>query len=245
MLLAHFASMAALAIAVSLDSFGVGITYGLRKISIPFLSILIIAVCSGGVIGISMQAGAWLSTHLSVVAASRIGAAILVMIGIWALYQYYRSVQEQKHGKSELSELVEDDGDARAGAKDSRSYDAGHERLLTPANVFTIELKRLGIVIQILRKPQTADFDASGTISASEALMLGIALSLDAFGAGIAAALLGLHAIFTPIVIALCSAFFLIGGTMLGRKLAHLPIINYVSALPGLLLIILGIIKFF
>lgn len=243
MLLAHFASMAALAIAVSLDSFGVGITYGLRKISIPFLSILIIAVCSGGVIGISMQAGSWLSTHLSVVAASRIGAAILVMIGIWALYQYYRSVHEQKNEKRELSEAEAVDGD-RAVRSDQRQA-AEHDKLLTPANVFTIELKRLGIVIQILRKPQTADFDASGTISASEALMLGIALSLDAFGAGIAAALLGLHALFTPIVIALCSAFFLIGGTMLGRRLAHLPIINYVSALPGLLLIILGVIKFF
>lgn len=237
MLFAHFASMAALAIAVSLDSFGVGITYGLRKIKIPFISILIIACCSGGVIGVSMQAGAWLSNHLSPTAASRIGAGILVMIGIWALYQYYRSMNEQRDGKSEAEEAA----DVKAAAEPSTDTD----EQVKEASVFTIELKRLGLVIQILRKPQTADFDASGTISASEALMLGIALSLDAFGAGIAAALLGLHALYTPIVIALCGAIFLIGGTMLGRKLSHLPIVNYISGLPGLLLILLGIIKFF
>ena len=47
-------------------------------------------------------------------------------------------------------------------------------------------------MIQILRKPTVADFDKSGTISAGEAL-LGIALSVDSFGAGIGASLLGMH----------------------------------------------------
>jgi len=238
MLLAHFASVAALAIAVSLDSFGVGITYGLRKIKIPVLSILIIAICSGLVIGLSMQAGSWLSTHISVTAASRIGAVILIVIGIWAFYQYFRGLQEQREKPTDSS--TEDNVNVSAYYEDREQ-----EAVEGMPNVFTLELKRLGIVIQILRKPQTADFDASGTISSSEAFMLGIALSLDAFGAGIAAALLGLHTIYTPIVITLCSAIFLIGGTFLGRKLSHLPIIKYASGLPGLLLIILGLIKFF
>ena len=35
-----------LALAVSLDSFSVGFTYGLRKMRIPFKSIMIIACCS-------------------------------------------------------------------------------------------------------------------------------------------------------------------------------------------------------
>ena len=48
-------------------------------------------------------------------------------------------------------------------------------------------------MIQILRKPTVADFDKSGTISAGEALLLGIALSVDSFGAGIGASLLGMH----------------------------------------------------
>lgn len=238
MLFVHFASMAALAIAVSLDSFGVGITYGLRKITIPFLSILIIACCSGGVIAISMQAGAWLSTFLPPIAASRIGAVILIAIGCWALYQYYRNLREQREGKSELPTDNQDDR--------QQQHREQQEKLdIISSTLFTIELKRLGVVIQILRKPQTADFDASGYISSSEALMLGIALSLDALGAGLGAAMLGLPAVYTPLIIACFSAIFLVAGTMLGRKLSHLPIIHYISGLPGLLLILLGVLKLF
>ena len=57
--------------------------------------------------------------------------------------------------------------------------------------VFTLELRKLGVVIQILRSPSKADMDNSGSISTQEAMWLGIALSLDAFGAGLGAALLG------------------------------------------------------
>ena len=59
--------------------------------------------------------------------------------------------------------------------------------------VWKLEIASLGLVIQILRKPTVADFDKSGTISAGEALLLGIALSVDSFGAGIGASLLGMH----------------------------------------------------
>lgn len=40
-------SLLLLAFALSLDGFGVGITYGLRKMKIPLLSVLIISLCSG------------------------------------------------------------------------------------------------------------------------------------------------------------------------------------------------------
>ena len=232
--------MAILAIAVSLDSFGVGITYGLRKITIPFLSIIIISCFSGAVIGVSMQAGTWLTAYLSPQLANDVGATILVLIGLWALYQYFQSLKgqrsEQSHNEDKHNELENDRSEHNVMNVVS---------LQTTATVFRVELKRLGLVIQILRTPQTADFDSSGTISSSEAIMLGIALSLDALGAGIGAALLGLHPVVTPIIIAICSALFLIVGTKTGTKLAHIPIVKYFSGLPGLLLIILGISKFF
>jgi len=239
MLFIHFASIAALAIAVSLDSFGVGITYGLRKITIPFLSIVIIACCSGGVIAISMQAGTWLTSFLPPIVASRIGAVILIAIGCWALYQFYRNLRGQKEVHTELVQ----DGDDH-GQQAQLSNEHAKPEMIN-STLFTIEFKRLGVVIQILRKPQTADFDDSGTISSSEALMLGIALSLDALGAGLGAAMLGLPAVYTPLIIACFSAMFLIVGTMLGRKLSHLPMVHYISGLPGLLLILLGVMKLF
>ncbi|WP_308860158.1 sporulation membrane protein YtaF [Paenibacillus endoradicis] len=240
MLFVHFASMAILAVAVSLDSFGVGITYGLRKITIPFLSIIIISCFSGVVIGVSMQAGAWLTAYLSPTLANDVGASILVLIGLWALYQYFQSIKDQR---AEKNQIVENHNEQESDRTEHNVINA--VSLQTTATVFRVELKRLGLVIQILRTPQTADFDSSGTISSSEAIMLGIALSLDSLGAGIGAALLGLHPIMTPIIIAICSALFLIVGTKIGQKLAHIPIVKYFSGLPGLLLIILGISKFF
>lgn len=237
MMYLHFASMAVLAVAVSLDSFGVGITYGLRKITIPFFSIIIISLCSGAVIGVSMQAGNWLSTVLSPEIASKFGASILIGIGLWAIYQYYCSLRADSQ-----NEFM--DQQSKLELQKSNSI-ASPVVVEASATLFKVELKRLGLVIQILRTPQTADFDSSGNISSSEAIMLGIALSLDAFGAGIGAALLGLHPIWTPCIITVCSAMFLVGGTQLGKKLSHLPIVKYLSGLPGILLIVLGILKFF
>ena len=75
-------------------------------------------------------------------------------------------------------------------------------------HVLMIELKRIGIVIQILRTPQMADVDRSGIISASEALLLGIALSLDSFGAGLGAAMIGFSPLLTALVISTASGVF-------------------------------------
>ena len=50
-------------------------------------------------------------------------------------------------------------------------------------------IRPLGVMIQVLRSPETADQDASGEISWREALALALALSLDSFGAGIGIAL--------------------------------------------------------
>src|SRR5699024_11112507 len=52
------------------------------------------------------------------------------------------------------------------------------ERPLTDEKVlFKLEIRSVGVVINILKKPQQADFDQSGTITGLEAFVLGIALS--------------------------------------------------------------------
>ncbi|WP_025852591.1 manganese efflux pump, partial [Paenibacillus ehimensis] len=76
------ASLLLLAFAVSLDGFGVGVTYGLRKIRIPLPSIAIIAAWSGVIIFASMQIGVWMSRFVDPVVAKDIGAVILMGIGL-------------------------------------------------------------------------------------------------------------------------------------------------------------------
>ena len=220
-------SMLVLACAVSLDGFGVGVTYGLRKIRIPLMSVIIIACCSGLIIWLSMQAGVWLTSYLSETTATIIGALLLVAIGCWALFQLRGN---------------------RAGSGAEAPHEKGHQEEperegVSDPMVLRLELKQLGLVIQILRSPQTADVDRSGIISPSEAVMLGTALSLDAFGAGLGAAMLGLPALVTALLIAVCSAIFLICGVRIGIRFADWKGMQVVSFAPGVLLIIMGIMK--
>ncbi|SFE49517.1 putative sporulation protein YtaF [Paenibacillus catalpae] len=228
---AHFASLLVLAFAVSVDGFGVGVTYGLRRIRIPLLSVVIIACCSGLVIFLSMLVGSWITGYLSPFVAKLFGAVVLVGIGTWALLQLRRSGREAAEGQAE--------GDAEHAAEaDSDPSDRSH-----PVLVVIVELKRLGLVIQILRTPQAADVDKSGTISAAEAVMLGVALSFDALGAGIGAAMIGLSPLLTPIMIAAASAIFLLGGMRFGFRFSNWKGMQAVSVLPGILLIVIGICK--
>ncbi|MEK8126758.1 sporulation membrane protein YtaF [Paenibacillus filicis] len=227
-------SLLLLALAVSLDGFGVGVTYGLRKIRIPLISIAIISCCSGFIIFISMQIGVWMSGWVHPDLAKNIGALILVGIGLWALYQLYAQRKEDS---------VTDEPQVTI----SSLPDPGAAVLASPSTkeIIYIELKRFGLVIQILRKPSIADMDRSGTISAYEATLLGLALSLDAFGAGIGAALLGFTPWLTAAVIAAASGIFLGLGLRIGLRFAGVWWMRRISVVPGFLLIIMGIMKLF
>lgn len=226
-MIAHLISLVVLAFAVSLDGFGVGVTYGLRKIRIPFLSVFIIACCSGLIIWLSMQAGGWIGNYISESTASLIGASILIAIGCWALIQLVRTKGSDTSAEGGLQ-----------GGEPARIAAA-----VEAAQLLKLELKQLGLVIQILRTPQAADVDRSGTISSSEAVMLGVALSLDAFGAGLGAALLGLPSLLTPLIIAAAGALFLVVGTRIGLRFAAKKGMHVLSYVPGILLIMIGIMK--
>lgn len=208
-----YISLVLLAFAVSLDSLSVGLTYGLRKMHMPLKSISIIACCSAVSLLLAMFAGTILTTFLSPVYAESIGGLILILLGIWVLYQFFKS-----NASEDSSPMA--------------------ERIL-----FNLEIKSLGVVINILRKPTEADFDKSGSITGLEAFFLGIALSLDAFGAGIGAALLGYSPWMMAVSVALMSSLFVITGIKLGRIFSGVSWINKFSFLPGILLIIIGIIK--
>ncbi|QOS78046.1 manganese efflux pump [Paenibacillus sp. JNUCC31] len=255
-MLHHFISLLALALALSLDGFGVGITYGLRRTKIPLLSIAVISICSGLVIALSMQVGVLLSHVVSPDVASMVGAVILLGIGAWSLLQLIR-----KQGKEQLEMDNGTDEGAEAGIIRSGSRAApealskGRNQVLAldleqsssgrslERMVFTIELRKLGVVIQILRSPSKADMDNSGSISVQEAMWLGIALSLDAFGAGLGAALLGFPTLWTALIIALFSGTFLLLGMKVGLRFAALRWMRRLSVLPALLLMIMGIMK--
>ncbi len=217
-------SLLVLALALSLDGFGVGVMYGLRKIRIPFVSVMIISCCSGVMIFLAMQIGVVLSRFLPPGAARTIGGIILIGIGLWAVIQMLRQIHK---------------GQEPLPAPDQAAAEPD------PKKVVQIELKRLGLVIQILRTPSMADVDRSGVISPYEATLLGISLSLDAFGAGIGAALIGFAPWLTALAIAFASGTFITAGLKVGIVFSDIDWVKRFSVLPGCVLIMIGLLKLF
>ena len=109
--------------------------------------------------------------------------------------------------------------------------------------VWNLEIASLGLVIQILRKPTVADFDKSGIISGIEALLLGMALSLDSFGAGVGASLLGYSPFMMAGLVAVMSSLFFFFFLKIGTVLSNMRWLQKLTFLPGVLLIIIGIWK--
>lgn len=205
-------SVLLLAFAVSLDSFTVGFTYGLRKMQIPFKSLIIIAACTAISLTFAMTIGHLIAKVFSPGIAESVGGSMLILIGIWIIYQTFRS-------KKEKNLLV-------------------HEKM-----IFNLEIKSLGLAIHILQRPMSADFDRSGTITGIEALFLGIALSLDAFAAGISAAMLGFSPLYLASAVTIMSSMFVFLGIKSGLVFAKYKWIKKLSFIPGILLVFIGIWK--
>lgn len=238
MLITVIASILVLAFALSLDSFGVGMSYGIRRMRLPWTSVIVIAFCSGLVLLVSMQIGRWLMTWISPDFASHIGALILIVIGTFAIVQFIRTSNEEGKAQSQDANVPNLNAHDEEGTVSDSSG--------TPTPVLQVQLRRLGIIVQILRTPAAADIDRSGTISATEAAWLGAALSLDAFGAGIGAAMIGYPTFWTVLFISLFSGTFLKLGLQLGNIVAvRWSWVRKLSFLPGCVLILMGIMKLF
>ncbi|MGG6433640.1 sporulation membrane protein YtaF [Anoxybacillus sp. D401a] len=201
-------SLFLLALAVSIDGFTVGITYGMRNVHIPLRSLLVISLFSCLTFLVAMGIGRIMYVFFSPAVANAMGGSILIVLGVWMIIQFI---------------LKRDDNE---------------EKFL-----MNVEIRPLGIVIQILRKPTMADFDRSGTITGMEAVFLGVALSLDAFGAGVSAALLNYSVAFTTLLVCLLSFCFLFSGLKIGKSFGKSGWMQKYSFLPGIMLIVLGIFK--
>ncbi len=208
-------SLLILSVAIGLDGLSVGITYGLRRMNIPFQSLCVIGFCSLVVVFSVMTIGRSFLSWITPAMSQKLGASILIFIGFVTLWRMQIS-----KAKGDLP-----------GKNDSEV-----EQPISQIRIF-------GLIIQILRDPSYADSDRSGHISGWEAVMLGMALSLDAFGAGISFALLGYPPLLTSIFVAVTSAFLLFAGIMLGKRFEKISWFQNLSWLPPIMLICIGLLK--
>lgn len=198
-----------LVIAVSLDGFGVGITYGIQKIKVPILALLIIMLCSGIIVYTSMLIGDLLSSFITHEFAKIIGGSILILLGLFSFVNIIRS--KLKKSQMDQPELV--------------------------------QATKMDHLRTVITTPDNADLDRSGSISAGEAFLLGLALALDAFGAGIGASMLGYSPLLTAVLTACMSGFFLYFGMRLGIFLSKSEKLQKLTLLPPTLLIGIGILN--
>lgn len=199
--------------AVSMDGFVVGMTYGLRKVRVPFQAILVIMSCSGAVVFFTMTIGESLRSTIPPHVTTKIGGTILICIGVLSMWNSMRS-------KRELSSDLQ------------TSYEEKNSSF--PAKIATV-----------LSTPSRADMDQSGRISMAESFILGFALSMDAFGAGFGAAMLGYTAMTTTIFIAVMSGGFLFAGLRVGAVFSQYKAMQKFVYIPATILIIIGTSSFF
>jgi putative sporulation protein YtaF len=212
--------MVLLAVSLSLDALGVGLVYGLAKINIPLRSKLIICLFSILYSGASLIFGNIIAAILSPAIAKGIGFIILVFMGTWII----------------LQGLIKSSSEKFSVAK----YSSG-------LPLFSIVIKSLGITIQVIKNPVEFDRDHSGSIDASESLLLGFALSVDAIGVGIGSALIGFHSLIIPLVVGVTQLLLLSLGSFLGKNFAGKLKVNerFLSVMPGILLIGLAILRIY
>lgn len=108
---------------------------------------------------------------------------------------------------------------------------------------FRLQVQDLGFVIQVLREPTLADRDLSGRLEAREALLLGIALGLDAFGAGFAAALLAIPAVVLVPLVTLGQPGLTWLGLYIGRRFGGSLHRGKGLLLPGAVLCLLALLQ--
>jgi putative sporulation protein YtaF len=209
-----FATSFMLAIAVSLDGLGAGIAYGLKKIRIPVVSLMIIGLVTVFAMGMAIGAATWLSSFISLRVAWAIGALLLIGLGIWSILQewlkQYLPEDTQVYPRAELK------------------FDMGVFRM----------------VIQVFKRPTEADVDHSGELNPGEAVVLGLALALDALVAGFGAALAGGISWWTPGVVGVVQLIFITIGTRIAVAAVPPALEKKFPYLPGGILIVIGLLRF-
>lgn len=176
-----------LAVSLSMDALGIGVSYGLRGIKTSLGAKVVICLVSVVFTAAALFFGHILLLFIPGGIAKALGALMLVGIGIYI------------------------------------------------------------VCTGLFKKPESFDADCSRKIETGEALYLGIALSVDSFGAGVGYAVTGTGSYFTPLLVGAVQLLFLCGGIGLGKKVAMLKKIpsRAFNVFSGMLLISIACMRVF
>ena len=211
-----------LAISSSIDSLGIGITYGIKntKISVGAKSILFFISFIISII--SIYFGNLLKYIFPDFLIHYLGSFLLILMGLFMCFQSVKVSKQENEIK-----------------------DDKHLKIADTEKIYSFFIKCLGITIKIIKNPNSSDLDKSNVIDSKEALFLGLALSLDSFCIGIGFSMLNTFSIIFPLLTSCFQLFFLSLGNYCGKKLYtfHKLLDSIWSMISGILLIIIGCCK--
>lgn len=210
-----------LALSSSIDSLGIGITYGIKNTRISVLAKIVLFTISFSISVLSIWFGDMMKHLFSDFTTKLIGNIILIGMGVFICFQSFR----KNNSDTDLPPLL-----------GTKNYDE---------KIYSFFIDFLGITIQIIKNPTSSDLDASNSIDSKEAFFLGFALSLDCFCIGACGSVLGINSFLFPLFISVFQLVFLSIGNLFGKKLhafSHLPD-NVWSIISGLLLILIGTVR--
>lgn len=214
------------AIIFNIDSFGIGITYGLKNTKIPFTSACILFCITYISMVLAMKLGKSLSLFLPSFVIQYLGGALLIFIGIWFIGQSKRKKEET---------LVPSSCHSTTPISPKKD------------KVYSFFIRPLGITIEIIRNPISSDLDCSKKIESKEACFLGVAMSIDSIFSGIAASTLSINTFLFPFLVAFFQLIFLFVGMQSGAKIQSVSRISEKvwSILSGIMLILIGISRLY
>ena len=212
-----------LAFSASIDSLGVGISYGIKKTKISYLAFFVLFIFSLAITSLSILAGHLITSFVSNDFVTILGALILFGIGIFIIYGATVRKENNMNSDIEISQ--------RKFKQKSKEY-----------NFF---IKCLGITINIIKDPVSSDIDNSNKIDIKEAIFLGIAMSLDSISIGFGASIIGVNQFIFPFLISSFQILFLNIGIFIGKHINNISRLpkNIWNIISGILLICIGLFK--
>lgn len=182
-----FISSIILAITSSIDSFGIGVTYGIKNTKISLTSKIILFIISFIITNLSILVGDLIKTFFPDYISILLGNSILILVGFYII------------------------ANSNSANKNS-NYDFNHSNLIDP----------------------------------KEAVILGLALSLDSFCIGIGTSVSGINYTIFPFLVSIFQFIFLSIGNLVGNKINSFSNFSTKSSsiISGILLILIGILRF-
>lgn len=174
-----------LALSVSVDSLGIGITYGIKNTKIAKISNIILFAISFCATCGSIFLGHYIAILFSPTFATFLGSSFLIILGVYNIYKSLNS----------------------------------------PSSDY--------------------DFDHSNDIDRKEAVILGLALSIDSICVGVGCGIIGIDDLVLPVLVSSFQLLFLNCGNSIAKSIIKRINIseNVLTIFSGIVLILVGILR--